>query len=151
LLVGSEGTLGLFTEATLRTIPLPGGRTVVLFGFARLDPALRAARYATNVTACELLDRRLLHLARDEAAAVELGREGIEAVLLVEYEGDSPAEARERGRELVDRLVRVERLALFARQADDETGCQRFWQLCQAPQPGWRGWAQPLALVEDLG
>ena len=30
LLVGSEGTLALFTEATLRTIPLPGGRAVVL-------------------------------------------------------------------------------------------------------------------------
>src|SRR5207237_7097362 len=25
LLVGSEGTLGLFTQATLRTLPLPGG------------------------------------------------------------------------------------------------------------------------------
>src|SRR5262249_54902552 len=43
LLVGSEGTLALFVEATLRTVPLPGGRGVVLFAFASLDAALRAA------------------------------------------------------------------------------------------------------------
>src|SRR5919198_203046 len=43
LLVGSEGTLALFTEATLRTIPLPGGRALVLLGFDSLDTALRAA------------------------------------------------------------------------------------------------------------
>src|SRR5262249_60651632 len=34
LLVGSEGTLGIFTEATLRTIPLPVSRSIVLLGFA---------------------------------------------------------------------------------------------------------------------
>ena len=44
LLVGSEGTLALFTEATLRTIPLPAGRAVVLLGFASVEAALRAAQ-----------------------------------------------------------------------------------------------------------
>src|SRR5204862_6711203 len=66
LLVGSEGTLALFTEATLRTVPLPAGRAVALLGFASLDHALRAAQLAqaTGPAACELLDRRLLSLAR---------------------------------------------------------------------------------------
>src|SRR5262249_39842453 len=44
LLVGTEGTLALFTEATLRTIPLPAGRALVLLGFASLDAAVRAAQ-----------------------------------------------------------------------------------------------------------
>src|SRR5262249_21583206 len=42
LLIGSEGTLALFTEATLKTIPLPAGRSVVMLGFAALDSALQA-------------------------------------------------------------------------------------------------------------
>ena len=43
LLVGSEGTLALFTEATLRTIPFPEGRSMAVLSFASVDAALRAA------------------------------------------------------------------------------------------------------------
>src|SRR5207249_87844 len=71
LLVGSEGTLALFTEATLRTIPLPGGQAVVLLGFASLDGALQAVQRALpgRPSACDLIDRRLLSLARSSEAA----------------------------------------------------------------------------------
>ena len=138
LLVGTEGTLGLFTEATLRTLPLPGGRAVVLLAFARLDAALRAARLAvaTAPTACELLDRRLLRLARGDAGRRRLVPEGAEAVLLVEYEADTPAAAARRGR-------RPGRLAL-PRRAAGGAGARRprrgrsasgFWQLCRAAWP----------------
>src|SRR5262249_17834426 len=73
LRVGSEGTLALFTEATLRTVPLPGGQSGSLLGFARVDAALRAAEAALSLSpaSCELLDRRLLRLARG-APAVSL-------------------------------------------------------------------------------
>src|SRR5437588_928304 len=62
LLVGSEGTLAFFTEATLRTVPLPGGRSAVLFDFDSVDAALHGARLAAaaGASACELIDRRLL-------------------------------------------------------------------------------------------
>ncbi len=70
LLVGSEGTLALFTEATLRTIPLPGGRAWSCSaspGWMPLcvPPQLVAA---TGPAACELIDRRLLRLARGDTA-----------------------------------------------------------------------------------
>ena len=46
LLVGSEGTLGLFTEIVLRTIPLPAGRSA---GAVRLrQPRRRAAGRANG-------------------------------------------------------------------------------------------------------
>jgi FAD/FMN-containing dehydrogenase/Fe-S oxidoreductase len=155
LLVGSEGTLGIFTEATLRTIPLAGGRAVVLLAFARLDAALRGARLVleTGPTACELLDRRLLRLARGDEALADLVPEGAEAALLVEYEAATPAEAADRAADLAGRLHRGERLAVFTRRASDEADCQRFWQLGQA---GWaglyalRGAPQPLPIVEDV-
>ena len=64
LLAGSEGTLALFTEATLRTLPLPAGRSLVLLGFASLDHALKAVpgTLTAEPVACDLMDRRLLTL-----------------------------------------------------------------------------------------
>jgi FAD/FMN-containing dehydrogenase/Fe-S oxidoreductase len=156
LLVGSEGTLGVFTEATLRTLPLPAGRALVLLAFGTLDEALRAARasLASGPTACELLDRRLLRLARGEAAVAELVPAGAEAVLLIEHEADTPAEARKTALDLAEWLQRGERLAFLARVAADEAEIERFWRVRNAALPslyGLRGAAQPLAFVEDVG
>ncbi len=157
LLVGSEGTLAVFTEATLRTIPLPAGRALVLLAFPRLDAALRASLLAlpTQPAACELIDRRLLILVRGgdpEAAALVPG--AAEAVLLVEYEADSPAAAQAAATDLADRIHRVERLALQALVAVSEADVERFWRLRESALPslyGLRGGAQPVAYVEDVG
>ncbi len=157
LLIGSEGTLALFTEATLRTLPLPGGRAVVLLGFVRLDTALRAAQLAsaTGPTACDLIDHRLLSLARGSHSSVaDLVPAVAEAVLLVEYEADTPAEAARQAHELAHRLQRYERLALCAHVAVDDPSCQRLWQVRESIFPslyGLRGTTQPLAFVEDVG
>lgn len=42
LLVGSEGTLGVFTEITLRLLPLPAARAVLLVPFADVPTAIAA-------------------------------------------------------------------------------------------------------------
>src|SRR5262249_22394787 len=134
LLVGSEGTLALFTEATLRTIPLPAGRSVVLLGFARLDAALRGARIAlaSQPTACELLDRRLLRLARGEPGLCELVPEGAEAVLLVEFEAQTEEAALALADDLAERLGQRERLAILARPSLNPPEAERFWSLREA-------------------
>jgi FAD/FMN-containing dehydrogenase/Fe-S oxidoreductase len=157
LLVGSEGTLAVFTEATLRTVPLPEGRAVVLLGFASVDAALRAAQraLASGPAACELMDRRLLTLARcGDWAGAPLVSPAAEAVLLVAYESDTPAGARRAAADLADRLHRGERLALQALVASEPEEMERFWNLREAALPGLyglRGGAQPLAFVEDVG
>jgi FAD/FMN-containing dehydrogenase/Fe-S oxidoreductase len=167
LLVGSEGTLALFTEATLRTVPLPGGRTLVLLAFASLDAALRAvqATLPTGPSACELLDRRLLRLARGHDADVAaLVPPSAEAVLLVEYEADSAVNARRAGRDLVAGLQGRSaafrsasgsaRPPLLAQIATGERDVERFWRVRQAAVPslyGLRGSAQALPFVEDVG
>lgn len=157
LLVGSEGTLALFTEATLRTVPLPAGRGLVLLGFDTLEGALRAAQYAltTGVAACELMDRRLLSLARGtEADGLALILAAAEAVLLVEYESVTPTEAPAAAAALADKLHRADRAALFALAAREPDEMARFWQLREAVLPalfGLRGSAQPVPFVEDVG
>jgi FAD/FMN-containing dehydrogenase/Fe-S oxidoreductase len=157
LLVGSEGTLALCTEATLRTLPLPGGQALVLLGFASLDAALRAAQLAlpSGPAACELIDRRLLSLARTGEAGQAAAQvpAAAEAVLLVEYEADTPRQARELALELADRLYRGERLALHAVPAFEPAAIDRLWQLREAALPslyGLRAGAQPVPFVEDV-
>ena len=72
LLVGSEGTLALMTEATLATDPLAassgrGPAAVRQPGKGRADACSKSCR--CNPTACDLMDRRHLSLAREAESA----------------------------------------------------------------------------------
>ena len=154
LLVGSEGTLGLFTEIVLRTIPLPLGRSTALLGFASLDAALRAAQtiLPTGPTACELMDRRLLRLARGDAGVAALVPTEAEAVLLVEYEADGPTKARALAFGLIDQFAQADRppLALASSEADE---MDLFWRVREAALSSLaalRGTERPTAVVEDV-
>ncbi len=120
LLVGSEGTLALITEATLGTEPLPRHRGVALLLFDSLDKAARAVPdiLASNPTACDLMDRRHLSLAREaEPRFEQLIPPETEAVLLVEQDGEDPLEVRSRLHRLVGELWQQKRIVFGARQA----------------------------------
>jgi FAD/FMN-containing dehydrogenase/Fe-S oxidoreductase len=157
LLVGSEGTLALFTEATLRTVPLPGGRSAVLLGFESLDAALEAARasLATGPVACELIEHRLLTLSRgSDAALAALVPPGAEVVLLIEYEADSPGEASCLAGDLAARFSGAVGQAVIARVATESEAVDRLWKVRDAALPslyGMRGGAHPVPLIEDVG
>ena len=158
LLVGSEGTLALFTEATLRTIPLPGGRAIVLLGFASLEAALRGVERTlpTGPSACELIDRRLLSLAKgNEAAQVAaLVPAAAEAVLLVEYEADTPGDACAAADRLADLLAHADKQAIHVSAAFEDAAIDRLWNLREMALPSLyalKGGAQPVPFIEDVG
>src|SRR5690606_6560614 len=105
LLTGTQGTFGLITEATVQTEPLPVDRGVALLFFHRLDAAARGAVAAVEhgVVACDLMDRRLLEIARDtEWAFARLLPKDAEAMVLVELQGGSINELRGRLATLVE-------------------------------------------------
>ena len=157
LLVGSEGTLAIFTEATLKTIPLAGGRCVALLGFASLEKSLRAVRLASAAgpSACELLDRRLISLARNAFnGAGRLLPVAIEAALLIEFEADHPREARARADELIREIHEKARLSLLADLATSPAEMQQFWALRDGALPSLYGIGhgpRPVAIIEDIG
>ncbi len=95
LLVGSEGTLAVFTAIELRLIPVAGATATVLASFPSLESATQAcvtARVA-GANACELLDRTFLEVAaRDGSRGLP---RNAEAVLLAEVEGDTLQAARD--------------------------------------------------------
>jgi FAD/FMN-containing dehydrogenase/Fe-S oxidoreductase len=157
LVVGSEGTLAIITEATLRTIPIPPGRSLVLLGFDSIDAALQASEIAlaSRPAACELIDRRLVSLARDGGLDIKpIVPSEAEAVLIIEFECDSPAEARAVALDLAKRIHRQERLALYAISATEPYEIQRLWRLRESLTLNLyklRGGARAVPFVEDVG
>jgi glycolate oxidase len=102
LIVGSQGTLGLITEATLRLRPAPPPRLTLLAFFATVEAAGAAvaglAPAGLGPVTIELMDRETI-LAVDDAFQLGLDREA-DAMLLVE--SDLPGAAA------IDELSRAE-------------------------------------------
>jgi FAD/FMN-containing dehydrogenase/Fe-S oxidoreductase len=154
LVIGSEGTLGVITELTLNTIPLPGGRAGALFGFDSFEKAIEAARIVRELhpAACELMDRWLISLVRTQSpdAARTVPAE-CEAVMMVEFERDAPAEARDTATRAIEA---VHLLSLMYVPAMDGPSCDFIWSLRSATLPSLyalgKG-SRPLAFIEDLG
>ncbi len=95
LLVGSEGTLAVFTAVELSLTPVAGATATLLATFGSLDAATRAAISARDAgaSACELLDRTFLEVAaRERTPGVP---QKAEAVLLAEVEGEHATHARD--------------------------------------------------------
>jgi FAD/FMN-containing dehydrogenase/Fe-S oxidoreductase len=156
LLVGSEGTLALITEATVATQPLPKHRGVALLLFDRLDSAAKAVIeiLPLDPSACDLMDRRHLSLARESIVQYDLLiPPETEAALLVEQEGDTLSAVRDKLAQVVDRVRRKKRLAFHAVQAQDREEIELYWRLARKVVPTlyrMKGTTRPLPFIEDL-
>ncbi|WP_136636154.1 FAD-linked oxidase C-terminal domain-containing protein [Pseudooceanicola onchidii] len=95
LICGSEGQLGVVTEATLRILPKPEGARPVLMGFDSNEVAGACVRDIIEAgvlpVAIEFMDRPCIEATEAFAGA---GYPDCEALLIVEVEG-SPAEIDE--------------------------------------------------------
>lgn len=93
LLVGSEGTLGFITGATLKLLPLPGAKASLLAAFRSEGEALDAARaiFAAGIlpTAMEFMPAEVL--AALEAISETPWPRGSGAALLVSVDGSEEA------------------------------------------------------------
>jgi len=158
LLVGSEGTLGIVTEATVRTIPTAGGTSLAVLGFPSVDAAVRAGlslRSADGVVSCDLLDQRLLALSRaaGPAEGVGLVPPAVGAALVVTCEGETEKQAEEFGRAAVDRLRDAHRVGLLAAPTCDPDGVARVRRFREAAVGGLYALGsgpRPVAGVEDV-
>ena len=126
LFVGSEGMLGVVTEATLRLLPLPRRRAAISCGFADMAAAAAAVQSVFAAgwlpAALEIADRFTLEAARGFGAGkTSRGR----AHLLVELDG---RESSVRGE-----IEELKSLLLGAGAIAPETalndGCERLWEL----------------------
>ena len=130
LFVGSEGMLGVVTEATLRLLPLPPARAALSCGFADIRAAAAAVQAVFAAgwlpAALEIADRFTLEAARGHLGAgnVPAG----EAHLLVELDGRESS-LRSEIEELRGLLLGVGAITPETALNDE---CERLWDLRRA-------------------
>jgi glycolate oxidase len=127
LWIGSEGMLGLVTEATLKLIPKPAARWTLLAAFENEPDAFRAVRalfgQRVQPAICEFLDRySVLCAERATGATVFPGQPG-RPVLLIELAG-SASEVREQKGTV---LAWARRHALAHRAARTRAAAEALW------------------------
>jgi len=148
LLVGSEGTLGVVTEVTVKLLAMPRSRRTALVTFPRLTDASRSinAVLGTGIlpATLELMDETAINCVEDYMR-MGLPREA-EAILVIETDGDE-ADAR-RDIEVVADICRQGgasevRVAATAAESDG------LWRARRSVSPSL-GQKRPNKLGEDI-
>jgi len=146
-LIGSEGTLALITEATLKLTPKPSGLRTLRAAYADVTSAAQAVAriMAQPATPCalEFMDGAALQLAREHGgdAPADAG-----ALLLIEVDGEEaslPASV-----EAVERAARGEGLIEW-RVAADPAEALALWAARKALSPALRT-ISPHKINEDV-
>jgi FAD/FMN-containing dehydrogenase len=134
LLVGSEGTLALFVGIELSLAALPGATSSIVAEFPTLEQAVDGAARARigGASACELLDRTFIDVARSGPVPVSIDSAS-EAVLLVEIEAGDARSAAATAKVMEQAMLTCGATHVsIALSSEDET---RLWALRHAASP----------------
>ena len=149
LLVGSEGTLAIITEITLRLIPKPPAHATLLAEFRNIDAAVDAVTRLIQLrvvpAAIELIDGDSLN-----ALAVHAGKAlvaaGTGAAVLIEVDGSPQAVEEEIS--LVDKACRDAK-AVAIRHAGGDVEREALWHLRRELSPALKK-ISPVKLNNDV-
>lgn len=135
LLVGSEGTLAIITEATLRLVPKPPVQSTLRATFDGITSAVRAVTALIHArvvpTSIELIDAECLAAVADYLDA-EMAPSGTGALLLIEVDGFAGGVAEEVAR--VEEACRAAGAQEILRAASD-VECEELWRVRRALSP----------------
>ncbi len=129
LWIGSEGMLGVITEATLKLIPLPAARWTLLTAFEDELAAFRAVRalFAQRVqpAICEFLDRYSVQCAEAKSGTTVFEGQPGRPVVLLELAG-TPSEVADQKTVV---LAWAQAHTLAFREARDRAEAEQLWEV----------------------
>ncbi len=133
LMVGSEGTLGIFTRITLRLLPLPTLRTVLLVPFVGAHEAIAAVpRVITHArvipASIEFMDRLSLFTTYDFLGE-RPPRADMGAMLLIELDGASAAQLEAETEAVADACLEAGALDVYV--GDTPAKEKKMWRVRQ--------------------
>ena len=147
LLCGSEGTLGIITEITVRLIPLPPAKATLQAVFSDLDDAARtvSAIIGSGIvpTTLELIDRVVLDVIRNYGDA-RFSKDA-EALLLIEVDGEA-ASVESQGK-IIEQFCK-KRGAIEVERANTPEEAEKLWQ-ARRTAFGAVASVRPNCIVED--
>jgi glycolate oxidase len=131
LIVGSEGTLGLVTKVTLKLLPLPKARSVMLVFFEDLESAIEAvpamiSELKTIPSSIEFMDKASID-ATYSCLNEKIPCPGMEALLLIEVDGNDQDMVRQEALDIGDYLL--DRGALDAIMAETPGEQEKLWKI----------------------
>ena len=156
MIVGSEGTLVAVTEARINLVPLPSHTGLNICHFSDLIESMEATVeiLKTDPSAVELTDKTILDLAKDSPAAAgqrDFIEGDPEAILMVEYYGETADEVSER-MDALESLLKKKHLGYACVRAMTPASQANAWGLRKAGLGllmGMKGDTKPTTFVED--
>jgi glycolate oxidase len=151
LLVGSEGTLGIFTEVTLKLIPLPAARIVMLIPFSDVASAIDAVpRLMTGgrliPTSVEFMDRLAVETTykylEEEPPMPDIG-----AMLLIEVDGPNMEQVEAMCEPIVDLCLELGALDVYV--GNTPTNERRMWRVRENIAEAFKAIC-PVQSLEDI-
>jgi len=148
LLIGSEGTLGIITQATLKLTPLPEDKRTLQIIYDSIHSAAQAVSdiMAQAITPCalEFIDKHAIEMIRDYSAAALPQNAG--AMLMVELDGGKLAI-----NEGIEAIIRAAKNkgCLNINTAQSQQEIDALWETRKALSPALRKIA-PKKINEDV-
>jgi len=169
LLIGSEGTLAMTRSLCLQLSELPRAKVLGVVNFPTFYQAMDSAQHIVKLghnmqggalTAVELVDRTMIELSLQNPAFAPTIRTALapainggkpEAVLLVEFSGQSKADIAPKIRELVDLMGELGLPGSVVEMIDDAPQ-KNLWEVRKAGlniMMSLRGDGKPVSFIED--
>ncbi len=161
LLIGSEGTLALTRQLNLQLSPLPRTKVLGVVNFPSFHQAMDSAQHIVKLgapgqlMAVELVDRTMIELSLKNPAFAPTVRTALigepDAVLLVEFAGDSKAEI-EPWLDQLEELMGDLGLPRSVVKMVDDTAQKNLWEVRKAGlniMMSLRGDGKPVSFIED--
>ncbi|MFH1929410.1 MAG: FAD-linked oxidase C-terminal domain-containing protein [Chloroflexota bacterium] len=151
LMVGSEGTLGIFTKITLRLLPLPKARVVLLIPFEDVPTAIGAVTQIITQgriipSSVEFMDALSVKTAY-EYIGERPPHPNIGAMLLIEVDGNSEEQVEIEYNAIIDLCLDLGALDIYV---GNTTSTERkMWRVRQEMADAFKALC-PIQSVEDI-